>query len=168
MNLITQETRLASNTTRLIPLTQGQFAIVDAWRYEELSQYPWCSQWNPHTKSFYAIRQSPSVNGKQYTIRMHRKILGLKRGDSKYGDHKNHNTLDNTEKNLRIATSSQNQCNGRRKSNNTSGYKGVYRHSKNKNWVGRVTFGGKTYYCGVHETPKEASTAVEKLRKEWQ
>ena len=41
---------------RLIPLTQGQWAIVDEDRYEWAMQWKWCALWNLKTKSYYAVR----------------------------------------------------------------------------------------------------------------
>lgn len=87
-----------------IPLTQGQFAIVDNKNYKWLLQYKWCAIWCEKTKSFYAVRGSNRVNGKQYTISMAREILGLKKGDNRQADHINHRTLDNREINLRIVS----------------------------------------------------------------
>src|SRR5208337_4769038 len=99
---------------RLIPLTQGQFAKVSPHRFEELSRFKWCSHWNPHTESFYAKR-SVVINGKQNTMFMHRVILGLSYDDPRRGDHRNQDTLDNQDENLRIATNSQNASNSRMK-----------------------------------------------------
>ena len=41
---------------RAIPLTQGQWALVDDADYEWLMQYEWCAQWDKDTRSFYAVR----------------------------------------------------------------------------------------------------------------
>ena len=43
---------------REIPLTQGQFATVDADNYEWLSQFKWSARWAKNTRSYYAIRNS--------------------------------------------------------------------------------------------------------------
>ncbi|MGD9109346.1 MAG: hypothetical protein PVG93_00265, partial [Phycisphaerales bacterium] len=72
--------------TRLIPLTQGYFAIVDADDYERLSQYKW--HVNKRGNTFYACR-----NEKDKTIFMHREILNA--SDGMECDHINHNGLDN-------------------------------------------------------------------------
>ena len=39
---------------RLIPLTQGQNAIVDVEDFEWLDQWNWCAQWTG--RHFYAVR----------------------------------------------------------------------------------------------------------------
>ena len=41
---------------RLIPLTQGQYAIVWESDYRWLMQWKWFAYWSPKTKTFYAIR----------------------------------------------------------------------------------------------------------------
>lgn len=110
----------------LIPLTQGQFAKVSPHRFEELNQWKWFAQWNKATRSFYA-RRNAMIDGKQSAIFMHRVILGLPHGDKREGDHVSHDTLDDRDGNLRMATSEQNAMNRRLFNSNRSGFKGVYR-----------------------------------------
>ena len=143
----------------LIPLTQGQNAIVDAADYAWLSQWHWFAHWAPHTKSFYAKRNSELVNGKRYAIMMHRQILGLAREDEHEGDHKNGNTLDYRRSNLRIATVLQNQHNRRMPSRNTSGYKGIYWQASHRKWHARILIKGVRKSLGYFDT-KEAAYAA--------
>jgi len=110
--------------TKEIRLTQGQVTIVDDWRYDELNQYKWFALWSPKTRSFYAGRNSATVGGKRTTVSMHMVIAGTPRGMQT--DHVDHDTLNNTEANLRVCTASQNKQNCVRRSDNTSGYKGVF------------------------------------------
>jgi hypothetical protein len=84
---------------KLIPLTQGKFAIVDAEDYERLSKYKWHVDKGDST--YYAAR---GIVGKNF--RMHREILNAPEG--LVVDHRNHNGLDNRKKNLRLCTRSQN------------------------------------------------------------
>ena len=60
---------------RFIPLSKGQVAIVDAADFDWLSQWKWCAMWSERTNSFYAVRSTPRVNGKQKMLRMHREIM---------------------------------------------------------------------------------------------
>lgn len=155
---------MAKTQMKTIPLSQGQFAIVDDENFETLSAYNWYAQWCSGTQSFYAVRKSPGIDRKhQQVVYMHRQILGLVRGDTRKGDHINHDTLDNTEKNLRIASASQNQFNQRLRRDNTSGHKGVWRHSYGSKWSGRVRAHGKAFYCGLHDTPELAEAAVREM-----
>ena len=96
---------------KLIPLTQGQYAIVDDEDYEELSKFKWHAKWDHETHSFYARRTFRLPGRKWRTEQMHRRILGLERGDKLQVDHINHKTLDNRRANIRIVTTSQNQHN---------------------------------------------------------
>lgn len=120
---------------KLIPLTQGQNAIVDAADFAKLSKFNCRAQWNAKTKSFYA-------HASQRNIPMARVILGLAHGDPRQAEHKNHDTLDNRRENLRIATCTQNMYNRKRNRTNRCGYKGVRKEpSGNYFWRIRV--------CGV-------------------
>ncbi|MGB6719894.1 MAG: HNH endonuclease [Terracidiphilus sp.] len=103
---------------RHIPLTRGQFAIVDADDYPELMKYKWNALWHPRAKSWVA-RTTPSGG----SIPMHRLVLKAPKGVAV--DHINHNCIDNRKSNLRLATAAQNMANRRRMSSNTSGYIGV-------------------------------------------
>jgi len=58
---------------KLITLTQGKFAIVDAEDYDWLSQYKWCAAKDRYT--FYAHR---GCNGT--TVSMHRAIMRAPKG----------------------------------------------------------------------------------------
>lgn len=111
------------STTRLIPLTQGQFAVVDAADFEFLNQWKWFAHWNSKTKSFYAVRSGARVNGRQAAILMHRAILGCVLHDGSEVDHRDHDTLNNRRSNLRLA-GKQNQHNQNIRKDNTSGFKG--------------------------------------------
>lgn len=118
---------------REIQLTQGQVALVSEHRFEELNSFKWYARWDPAMMSFYAERAISKGKGRQSKLHMHRVILGLAHGDKRHGDHKNHDTLDNRDENLRIATRSENLCNRGACINNRSGFKGVYRH--NQKWA---------------------------------
>ncbi len=121
---------------KLIPLTQGKFAQVDDEDFEYLNQWKWYA--HKEGKSVYVQRKSMDEKGKRVNIRMHRLILGLT--DPKvFGEHKDHNGLNNQRGNLRLATNAQNQCN-KRKQGIYSKYLGVSRHiSKSGDW-------SKTYW----------------------
>lgn len=142
----------------LISLTQGQFAIVDATDFEWLSRWKWNAYWDCTTRSFYAQRNIRDASGKRGTISLHRQILGLEKGDSRQGDHINHNTLDNRRGNLRIASSRENQRNRGKRRDNSSGFKGVVRH-RNGKWMSRIRIAERRIYLGVFDTPELAHAA---------
>ena len=149
-----------SEDYRLIPLTQGQFAKVSLRCYEDVVRFKWHAYWSPGTRSFYARR---TVNyfacGRRTAdmVLMHRYILGLEKGDGRSGDHENHDTLDNRDSNLRIASPTEQSRNRRIPKNNTSGFKGVQRYPDG--WRFRIFADGKRFCSKAYATPTDAFTA---------
>lgn len=141
-----------------IPLTQGQFAIVDDADYEWLSKFKWFAI--KTNQIFYAARKSKRINGKQYKISMAREILGLKRGDKRQADHIDHDTMNNHRLNLRAVTHQQNTFNKK----NPKGY------SWNKNikrYVGAIGLNYKTIYLGCFRTADEAHNAYLRAKRRY-
>jgi hypothetical protein len=147
---------------RFIPLTQGQNAIVDVADFEFLNQWKWFASFQRYTKSFYALRRSKKVEGHK-TISMHRVILGC--GINEQVDHKNHDTLDNRRENLRKCTHSQNSCNRRTRSDNSSGIPGVTLVRGTK-WRVRVGRNGHRTHLGYFNSAEEAAKVREAAAKE--
>jgi hypothetical protein len=150
---------------RLIALSQNQNAMVDTDNFAWLSKWHWQAWWCTATKSFYAIRTQKLESGKRVRVAMHREILGSKEGDK--GDHKNHDTLDNRRKNLRSCTHSQNCCNRRLRSDNTSGYRGVSRRRYNGKWKSCITVNGRMTMLGQFIDPKKAAIAYNEAAKRY-
>jgi hypothetical protein len=146
--------------TKQIQLTQGQVAIVDDWWFDELNQHKWFADWSRGNKSFYATRTPIGLFGKQ-TIRMHTVVAGTPKGF--HTDHINHDTLDNRSENLRICTHSQNQMNKGKRSDNTSGYKGVRKCGNS--WQAQISTNKNNYYLGSYSTPEEAARAYDEAAK---
>lgn len=71
-------------------------------------------------------------------------------------DHINGNPLDNRRENLRLATRSQNMANSTRRSDNTSGYKGVCWDKGMQKWRAGLSVNGKTRYLGCFDSPEQA------------
>ena len=72
-------------------------------------------------------------------------------------DHIDGNRLNNKLENLRLATRQQNQFNRPKNKNNSSGYKGVYKH-KDK-WRAGIRINGRICWLGVFATPELAAQA---------
>jgi hypothetical protein len=141
-----------------IALTQGQSALVDAHNYDRLMQRNWTAQWNSKTKSFYATgRKWNKSLGRSTPLAMARVILGLPDDDPRQGDHRNHDTLDNTEQNLRIGTPRQNSQNQQR--SNKNGFKGV--HKRGKKWGAYFSAWNINRYVGLYATREEAARAYD-------
>ena len=133
-----------------IPLTQGRFAIVDDEDYEWLNQRKWQTQFN-HCGIPYATSQG---------VRMHRLLMGLKKGDGKIIDHRNRNSLDNRKSNLRICTNQQN-CMNSKPRKGSSEYKGVTRPKDSKNWQAQMILNGKHIRLGSYVNEIDAAKAYD-------
>ncbi|EKU4730588.1 HNH endonuclease [Citrobacter sp. Cf084] len=80
-------------------------------------------------------------------------------------DHINGIKTDNSIRNLRLCSLSQNQFNKPTQKNNTTGVKGVYWNKRDKRYVASVQFNGKKYSAGHHKDIDNAKEAVMKLRE---
>jgi hypothetical protein len=135
--------KIAGVYCRLIPLTQGQFTIVNSDRYEFLVRWKWYAAWNPSTRSFYAVRSGERFSGKKRkTVKMQRVILGLGPNDPPIADHISGETLDNRDKNLRPINELKSAINRGNRANNTSGRKGVNWHKAARKWQAHISADG--------------------------
>jgi hypothetical protein len=88
-------------------------------------------------------------------VRMHRLIMNV-RDKNMIVDHINHNTLDNRKNNLRIASSSQNNMNKTKQSNNTSGITGVSWDKRKKKWRAYIKINNKHSELGLYDNFEDA------------
>jgi len=142
---------------KLIPLTQGKFAVVDADDYEWLNKYKWCVC--KSKRNCYAKRK---VKGK--IVFMHRQILSAP--PHLFVDHIKHNGLDNRRPNLRLCTNIQNQRNKRPNLNSKSRYKGVFWCKRCKKFRAKITHERKSFHLGYFESEIEAAKAYDKKATE--
>lgn len=135
----------------------GLKVFIDDEDYELFNTYSWYV--SKHIRDKYVKHCT-----KNETIRLHRFILGIKKGDKRQVDHINGNTLDNRKENLRICTNSQNQMNrGKNKKNNL--YKGVTKaHGK---YQAVIIENKKRHYLGLFETPEMAHNAYCEASKKY-
>lgn len=147
-----------------IPLTQGKVALVDDEDFGLLNKRKWFFEPQKKSDTGYAVRSKRLSTGKRVWERMHRLLLGLDLEDKKKVDHINGNGLDNRKKNLRTCTKMQNAHNQKKRSNNTSGYKGVTKHSGK--WRAAIGFKMRYYHIGLYDTPEQAAKAYDKKAKE--
>jgi hypothetical protein len=141
---------------RCIPLTQGQYAFVDAADFEWLNQWPWFARWNPEAKTFYASRYVDETT----TLHMHNVVASPSNG--LIVDHWNGCGLDNRRINLRCVTTRVNAINTKIRSSNTSGCVGVKydpRPRAKSPWVATVQVDGKRVYLGYFKRKKDAIAA---------
>ncbi|MCO6011461.1 HNH endonuclease [Actinoallomurus purpureus] len=137
-----------------IPLSRGLVALVDDEDYDRVVTV---GKWyaNPSDRTFYA-RKNFWRDGRCTSIRMHNLITGWP-----YVDHINGNGLDNRRANLRPATQAQNAKNRRRRSDNTSGFKGVSRHRDRRRWAAAIYIAGRRRHLGLFNDPTDAAKAYD-------
>jgi hypothetical protein len=133
---------------KYIPLSRGQFAIVDAADFDWLNQHTWFLK-GGRAGIYYACR---AECGK--IIFMHREIMQTPPG--LVVDHINHNPINNRRCNLRNCTLQENHRN-RRLVRNKSGFVGVYPYGKK--WRAMIHSGGKIVYQEVFDDKVEAAKA---------
>jgi hypothetical protein len=146
-----------------IPLTQGQFAIVDPQDYERLAKYKW--HLAKSLTGLYAARwQRIGPGGQRKKIWMHRQVIDVP--EHLVCDHVNGNGLDNRSANLRPATFSQNLCNRpKRKSKTRSKYKGLEWDKIQRKWKVRIQYKGQKVYLGSFSSEIDAANAYDKKAK---
>ena len=150
--MVIQVLEKSVKNTKLIALTQGRFAIVDAEDYDRLSRHKWCAARS--RGAFYAHRGS---NGS--TVTMHRQIIHPP--DGLCMDHINHNGLDNRRSNLRVCTNAENQYNKRPQKNSSSRYKGVIRRGDCNKWRAKICFKRKRIHLGDFDDEVESAMAYD-------
>ena len=148
--------------SRLIPLTQGQFAIVDDDDFEWLSQWKWYAHKRPCT--FYAER-TEVISGRKVKVWMHRLISGTP--ERQFTDHIDGNGLNNVRQNLRNVSHQDNMVNRARwRRGSTSQYRGAYLDKRDGRWFSSITINGRNIHIGRFATPEDAASAYEKRRAE--
>ena len=148
--------KIGDEYCRLIPLTQGHYAIVSAVDYLWLMQWKWYAVRCKTTGAFYAVR-TEWKNGKQSSIMMHCQILGLKARKDGIGDHKDHlRTTENRRGNLRVAGTTESMGNIGIPSHNTSGLKGASYVAQRGKWLAQIQYQNVNYFLGYYDTKEEA------------
>lgn len=144
--------------TITIQLTKGYTTVIDV-DDADLAQFKWCAFRATEPSRAYAGRNS----GNQVRVRMHRiiaeRIIGRSLTPDEVVDHIDGNALRNTRSNLRVTTQGKNVRNQRKRSDNSSGYKGVYFHKQTSKWVAQIDANNKHYYLGSYDTPELAYEA---------
>lgn len=146
-------------TTVEIPLTHGYVAIVDAADAEQVSTRAWSARVDG--RNVYAVIKVRTPQGSRRLLGMHTFLTG-------HGlvDHINGNGLDNRRSNLRSATTAENQRNARRRSDNTSGFKGVHWDAAQRRWKAQISVGGKRLSRGRYPTAEDAARAYDRAARE--
>ena len=147
--------------TKKILLTQNKIALIDDIDYKIISQFKWYAH-HSHNNIWYAVRNGPpKKNGFQTRILMHRLIIFPPKCFQV--DHINNDGLDNRRRNLRIVTPTENSHNAQLQINNTSGYRGVCYHNRDKIWMAYMTIAGKFTHLGRFTTARNAAKAYDEM-----
>lgn len=149
-------------SVRLIALTRDQVVEVDHHLYEWLMEYNWYAKWDETTQSFYAARNSSTVNGRKTIISMHRQIVGPSPSEKRKVDHQSRDTLNNRGGNLRFADNIQSASNSGRRRNNKSGYKGVSAHSGGRKWTSQIQVNKNKMMLGLSLTKEDAARVYDR------
>ena len=142
---------------RLIPLTQGKNAIVDAEDFE------WLNQWNWYAirprNIWYAVRHDRRSKP-QKAIYMHALICGFDNPD-----HKDRDGLNNRRSNLRKCTRSDQAYNTKKLANNTSGFMGVSWDRQSGKWKAQIMSDSRHIALGRFLSKEEAARAYDKAAR---
>lgn len=137
-----------SNLTDISPVQKSirENALIDAWNMNLIEEHSWglCSGY-----------LQAKVDGK---IRLLHHLIAERMGldSSKQIDHIDRNKENNHESNLREATHSQNMMNKGIRSDNTSGYPGVYYDMRYKTWRVYINIKSKRIHLGCFKHKKDA------------
>lgn len=134
--------------------------MVDDEDFQELSKHSWCITGNSRMK--YAGRGTRKA-GKNQKFYMHRVILRAPFGVSV--DHIDGNSLNNQRSNLRLCLHKENIRNGKLRTTNKSGYKGVSFIAARKKFAAHIKVDYKSKYLGYFHDAKDAAVAYNKAAK---
>lgn len=138
---------------RVIPLTRGYWAIVDAVDYPRLAVHKWQAM-NLDGR----IVAGRSISSPHKTVRyMHHEVLAPTPGFET--DHANRIAIDNRRANLRYATRQQNARNRGTGARNTSGFKGVSLHRQTGKWRATIRVNGNLISLGLFAASEDAARA---------
>lgn len=143
----------------LISLPKGRFAIVDDDDAEWVMRWRW--QVIGRSDRLYVVRSTSTANGAlKKMVYLHRELLGAIAGVMI--DHVDHDGLNNTRANLRIATQSQNNHNARKSQKpRTSIFKGVSWSKQKRTWISFISVAGRYVHLGSFRDEKLAAAAYD-------
>lgn len=130
--------------------------IIKDSDFEKFSKYKWSSRTIKGVPYFQA---NIYINNVHTTMALHRYLMDCIPDDGKIVDHIDGNTLNNDTDNLRICTRSENSRNQKRRSTNTSGYKGVTFNKASGKWVSQIQIVDGRKGLGYFATPELAYKA---------
>lgn len=150
---------------KLIPLTQGKFAMVDDEDYDFLNQFHWSVGSGGYPQR--AVKTEKGWRPK----RMHRDLLNYTTEANVMADHINGDRLDHRRSNLRLVSKAKNQQNqGKRSRKASSRFKGVYWASDIKRWrayISPCTRSMRRQSLGCYTDEVSAAKAYDAAALKW-
>lgn len=142
-----------------ILISRGYVVVVDDDDYDAVADRSWYAH-----RSNTSVYARAKIHGRNTP--MHRWLLRAVAG--KLVDHVNGNTLDNRRVNLRLCSHSENAQNRICAPKSESGYRGVFRNTKNrlKPWRSQIIAFGKRYSLGVFAGAVEAAIAYDNAARD--
>ena len=147
----------------LIPL-RARDGSVRAYALIDVADAEWVNQWRWSLGADgYAYRSRREGRAK-HTIRLHRAILGLTRGDGQEGDHIDRDRLNCRRTNLRKLPGKGNRQNVSSTIGSSSKYRGVYFDKDSRKWRAYVQVEGRQRYFGRFNDEEAAAEAARLAR----
>lgn len=141
--------------------------LISTKQLDKVKEFPnsWCLMLDRKMGDFYAYGKLSAVGEiESKTVRLHRWITETT--CKMVVDHINHQTLDNTDNNLRVVTQSENMQNRKGATRtNISGIRGVTWNKSKQKWQSIIKVEGKEMYLGSFEKIEDAEKVVTDARK---
>lgn len=135
-------------------------ALIDTEKLELIRSFP--NSWMLHGRNY--VKHEQTKRTVKQRVFLHRIIASPP--PDKYVDHINGNPLDNRNVNLRVCSHSENlQNQTRRRSDNSSGHRGVYYNKRQGVWGASCCVNNKRTHLGFFATRDDAGAAAALARK---
>lgn len=151
---------------KIIPLTQGQVALIDDEDFDRVRQFNWQAHRTGPNCSWRVKRgiYNPKIQNSENEY-LHNFIM---QSPGIQFDHHDGNGLNNQRENLRPATTTQNNRAFRKKAKGkTSKYRGVFFNSKVGKWQARITVSNHQIHCGYFLYESDAAKAYDAAAKRY-
>lgn len=133
------------------------YATIDAADAKQIGRWAW------RLNSGYAVR-CETVDGREFSVKMHRVLLDLVPGDGLEADHIDHDTLNNRRGNLRVLTHDEQMQNRRSFAGASSRFRGVSWFKESGKWMAYVSVKGKRTHLGLFTDEQEAAEVARAAR----
>lgn len=138
-------------------LTNQTITFVDDEDYEKLNKFNWTDRgssiYRATTRKIFRRYRTININITNFILNNYKYIY----------DHRDRNYRNNQKGNLRECSAVTNGCNIEKiqLEHNTSKYKGVHFHIRDKKWIARITYKKIPIYIGSFNNQEEAAKAYD-------